>query len=65
MNPPQDPSQIPQWFQAGGLVLFSIAIWWEQRAIRRNMENQAKLTTAIAVKAGVRLQTEPPKDEIA
>jgi hypothetical protein len=55
-----DPTQAPAWLQAGGTIVFAMAVWYEQRAMRRSMELQNKLLVAIAVKAGVRLDTEPP-----
>jgi hypothetical protein len=39
-----NPSDVPAWVQAGGVLAFATAVWLEQRGIRRSLE---KLTAHV------------------
>jgi hypothetical protein len=42
-----NPTDIPAWLQAGGLLAFAAAVWMEQRAMRLVMAKQTEHLTAI------------------
>lgn len=42
-----NPTEIPAWLQAGGLLAFAAAVWMEQRAMRKAMEMQGQNIVAI------------------
>lgn len=42
-----NPTDIPAWLQAGGLLAFADAVWMEQRAMRLAMQKQSEHLSAI------------------
>jgi hypothetical protein len=42
-----NPTDIPAWLQAGGLLAFAAAVWLEQRSMRLAMQTQAENLAAI------------------
>lgn len=53
-----NPAEVPAWLQAGGLLAFAAAVWMEQRAMRKAMEQQA--TSLVAILEHVRPQRRHP-----
>ena len=42
-----DPAQFPAWIQAGGVVAFAGAVWFELRGQRKTIERLAALVYAL------------------
>jgi hypothetical protein len=42
-----NPAEVPAWLQAGGLLAFAAAVWMEQRAMRKAVEQQGQNISAI------------------
>jgi hypothetical protein len=48
-----NPTEIPAWLQAGGLLTFAASIWWEQRSMRKAIEAQNLMLAAVLGPAAV------------
>jgi hypothetical protein len=54
-----DALQLPAWLQAGGIVAFAGAVWFELRQQRRTLETLTKIVAALLERDRIRGGTGP------
>jgi hypothetical protein len=42
-----NPSDVPAWLQAGGLLAFAAAVWMEQRSMRATLDAMRGMMAAV------------------
>jgi len=56
-----NPSDVPAWLQAGGLLAFAAAVWMEQRSMRATLDAMRGMMAAVLehVRDGKRPPSQP------